>query len=359
MRRPSPLPVPRTPERVEGHGPGPSPRDHSAETAPLAAETPGLDLPARVLPTAVPEAGVGADEQVTEPLELGADPGAKLGGDPGEERRADAGEEQGEVGDSPPADEKVSGKDVRRAARARRRALRGEVRRFTERARRRRVRLIIAGVSLVVLAVATVGAAYSPLFALERVHVIGTRTLPAADVEAALAGQLGTPLALIDESAIKSVLVEFPLVESYTLEARPPHDLVVRLVERTPIGVIESRAGWSIVDAAGVVLETTETAPEGRAVISAARGVDSPAFESIALVMRALPEGIVAQVSHVAATTRDDVTLTLGSSGARVMWGSASESALKSVVLETAMRARPPEGVSVYDVSSPSAVVIR
>jgi hypothetical protein len=34
--------------------------------------------------------------------------------------------------------------------------------------------------------------------------------------------------------------VKFPLVESYALEARPPHELVVRIVERTPIGSIQT-----------------------------------------------------------------------------------------------------------------------
>ena len=38
----------------------------------------------------------------------------------------------------------------------------------------------------------------------------------------------------------------------------------------------------------------------------------------------------------------DDVTLTLGGANAQVVWGSAEDSAMKALVLEKAMAARPP-----------------
>lgn len=247
-------------------------------------------------------------------------------------------------------------RDVWRAARARRRALRREVRRFTVRSRRRRLAWFVGSAAVLLLIVGSVGAAYSPLFAVERVQVVGTTTLPAATVEEALSAQIGTPLPLVDASAVKAALVTFPLVESYTLEARPPHDLVVRIVERTPIGVIQTDAGWTLVDAAGVALETSATPPEGRPILEIAGGTTSGAFESAGLVMRALPESIATQVTRVAATTRDDVTLTL-SSGAQVVWGAVEQTAQKALNLERVMNARP--GMSVYDVSSPASIVVR
>ncbi len=247
-------------------------------------------------------------------------------------------------------------RDVWRAARARRRALRREVRRFTVRSRRRRLAWLVGTAAVLLLIVGSVGAAYSPLFAVERIEVVGTTSLPAATVEEALSGQLGTALPLVDASAVKAALVAFPLVESYTLEARPPHDLVVRIVERTPIGVIQTDAGWTLVDAAGVALETSPTAPEGRPILEIPGGTTSGAFESAGLVMRALPDGIAAQVTRVAATTRDDVTLTLAS-GTQVVWGAVEETGQKALNLDRAMTARP--GMSVYDVSSQASVVVR
>lgn len=253
----------------------------------------------------------------------------------------------------------VGVRDVWSAARARRRALRAEVRRFTVRQRRRRIAWIGVGAALLLLVLGTLGSAYSPLFAVERVHVVGTSTLDAAEVEAALSGQLGTPLPRVDSSEIKAALVQFPLVETYTLEARPPHELVVRIVERTPVGAIASPAGFTLVDAAGVALATTAEAPAGYPLIEVTGGVDSPAFAAVGLVYRSLPEEIRVQVTSISATTANDVTLTLGGTGTNVVWGNADESAYKARVLTTAMAVRPPGDVYTYDVSSPDALVIR
>jgi len=263
--------------------------------------------------------------------------------------------ESADDGDAPT----MRARDVWAAARARRRALRAEVRRFTARQRRRRMTWLGVAGALVLLVLGTVGAAYSPLFGVERVRVVGTSALPAETVEQALSGQLGRPLALVDSSEVKAALVAFPLVESYTLEARPPHDLIVRIVERTPIGTIKSAAGYTLVDAAGVALSTTPARPKGHPIIDVRGGVTSRAFPAIGRVYRSLPDDIRTQVTAMSASTPNDVTLTLGKTDTDVVWGDASDSAYKAIVLERIMAVRPPSKVSVYDVSSPSAVVVR
>ncbi len=257
------------------------------------------------------------------------------------------------------AGESVGLRDVWSASRARRRALRAEVRRFTVRQRRRRWLWIGVAASLLIVTAATVGAAYSPLFAVQTLTIAGVQQLDEAQVRAALSDQLGTPMPLVDESAVKAALVGFPLVESYTLEARPPHELVVRIVERTPVGVIETRAGYTLVDAAGVALSTTATPAAGTPVLDIRGGVDSEAFLAAGQVLHSLPASVRAQVTGVTATTPDDVTLTLGDASAQVVWGSAEDSAQKALNLEKIMASRPPSTVSVYDVSSPGAVVVR
>ncbi|MEU1973366.1 FtsQ-type POTRA domain-containing protein [Microbacterium sp. NPDC019599] len=256
-------------------------------------------------------------------------------------------------------DDPVRLRDVWSAARARRRALRAEVRRFTVRQRRRRMLWLGVAASVLLLVLTTLAAAYSPLFGVERVTVVGTSLLDPAAVEDALADQVGTPLPLVDESAVKAALIAFPLVQSYSLEARPPHELVVRIVERLPIGLVRSRAGYTLVDAAGVALSTTETPAPGRPLLTISGGTDSPAFEAVGQVMRTLPASIRDQVTAISASTADDVTLTLGGSNCDVVWGSAEDSAMKALVLEKVMKQRPPETVSAYDVSSPHAVVVR
>lgn len=245
--------------------------------------------------------------------------------------------------------------DVWRAARARRRALRAEIRRFTQRSRRRRIAWGVGIGAVVLLIGGSVAAAYSPLFAVERITVAGASTLDPAVVEAALADQKGTPLALVDTSEVKAALLAFPLIETYSLEARPPHDLTVRIVERTPVGVIRSAAGFTLVDAAGVALSTTADRPAGQPVIDVDGDPDSPAFRSAGLVVRSLPADVRAALTEVTATTADDVTLTL-ESGLTVVWGSAEESSRKAITLSAAMRAHP--DARSIDVTSPDVAVV-
>ncbi|MFJ2541338.1 FtsQ-type POTRA domain-containing protein [Microbacterium sp. NPDC087589] len=249
----------------------------------------------------------------------------------------------------------TSTRDVWRAARARRRALRAEIRRFTQRSRRRRIIWSSAIGAVVLLIGGTTAAAYSPLFAVEKITVLGATTLDAAAVEAALAEQVGTPLALVDSSEVKAALLAFPLIETYALEARPPHDLTVRIVERTPVGVIRSDAGYTVVDAAGVALATTSDQPAGQPLLEIDGGTDSVAFESAGLVVRSVPAELRALLTGVSATTADDVTLTL-SSGLTVVWGSSEDSPMKSEVLTKTLLSNPE--ASTIDVTSPHAVVV-
>ncbi len=337
MRRPTPLPPPPAPGAGRSSGPGSTSRasvagstsEHGVARAESDLRTDDDErMPAPVTPLSGPA-----------PLPLSA--------------------ESAESAEAAPSAQSVGLREVWRASRARRTTLRAEVRRFTVRQRRRRAVWIGAAASLLVLALATLGAAYSPLFAVETITVVGTDQLDEEQVREALANQLGTPMPLVDESAVKASLVTFPLVESYTLEARPPHELVVRIVERTPIGLIETRAGYTLVDAAGVALSTGAEPTAGTPLLTIRGGVASDAFLAAGQIMHSLPDAIQAQVTAVAATTPDDVTLTRGGTNTLVVWGSADDSAAKALNLEKIMAARPPASVSVYDVSSPAAVVVR
>lgn len=360
MRRPDPLPSP-------SEQPAPSRESAPKRSVRAKRRDAGTD-PRRV--SAV-SAGVQAQDEVETAVDLDTlDDWANAGADAAGEAQhhqhgaavANAGEPDGADAAQRDGDEQAPGAvrwhDVWRAARARRRSLRAEVRRFTVRSRRRRIIWISTIAALVVLIGGSVATAYSPLFAVQRITVVGAETLDATSVEAALSGTIGVPLAAVDDSAVKAALVAFPMIETYALEAHPPHELVVRITERIPVGVVASEAGFTLVDVAGVTLATTAQAPAGQPVITADGGPGSEAFTAAGLVVRSLPAELRSQVTAVSATTAHDVTLTLGGSGTAVVWGSADDSALKAVTLQRAMLARTPDTVSAYDVSSPGAVVI-
>ena len=242
------------------------------------------------------------------------------------------------------------------AARERRRYERQEVRRFTKRSRRRRIAWAAAGGAVALVTVGVVAGAYSPLMALREVRVEGAQRIPAAEVVAAFDGELGTPLPLITRDAVHDALADFSLIETYSTETIPPGTLVVRIVERTPVGVIETDDGLQLVDGAGVVIERPDERPEGQPLITVDGGTASDGFRAVAAVVRSLPADVRAQLVAARATTSDDVELELAG-GASVVWGGAGESVLKAEVLAALMRAAPPDTVATYDVSSPETVV--
>lgn len=211
--------------------------------------------------------------------------------------------------------------------------------------------------SIVALAIGVVAVAYSPAMALREVRVEGAERVPAAEIESALAGVLGTPLPLIGSDDVHAALADFRLVETYSTEAIPPGTLVIRIVERTPVGVIESGDAFELVDAAGVVIEQTDEQPAGQPIIDAQGGTAGEGFRAAAGVIRSLPDSVRSQLAGVSAATVDDVRLEL-SGGASVLWGSAEESSLKATVLESLMRAAPPDSVDEYDVSAPTSPVV-
>ncbi|MGI9824818.1 FtsQ-type POTRA domain-containing protein [Agromyces sp. Marseille-Q5079] len=246
---------------------------------------------------------------------------------------------------------------VAAAARERRRYERAEVRRFTVRSRRRRLAWTVALGTLAALVAVVVISAYSPLMALREVRVEGASRVPADAVVEAFDPMLGTPLTMLDRDEVQAALASFPLIETYQVEAVPPGTLVVRLVERTPVGVIETSDGLALVDAAGVVIERPDARPDGQPLITVEGGVTGDGFRAVAAVVRSLPAEVRGMLTGASAETVDDVQLELGDT--RVVWGSAEESSLKAAVLAGLMRAAPPGTVSEYDVSAPMSPVTR
>ncbi|KRC63156.1 hypothetical protein ASE14_00735 [Agromyces sp. Root81] len=259
---------------------------------------------------------------------------------------------------APPKTARATKRELAAASRERRKYERQEVRRFTKRSRRRRIAWSVVLGSIVALVVVVAVGAYSPLMALREVRVEGAARIPVAEVQAAFDDQLGTPLPLIASADVLAALSDFPLIETYSTETIPPGTLVVRIVERVPVGVVDTGEGLELVDAAGVVIERPAERPEGQPMIVAEGGVAGEGFRAAAAVIRSLPAEVRGQLVGATAATADDVRLELAS-GATVVWGSAEESGQKAAVLAKLMAYAPPDTVGEYDVSSPTSAVTR
>lgn len=246
---------------------------------------------------------------------------------------------------------------ARRATKARRKYERGEVRRFTRRSRRRRITWLVSGGALLLMVGLVVAAVYSPLLSLKTIRIEGAARVSSASVRAAVQGQIGTPLALVDVGAIKRSLAKFPLIRSFVTETVPPDTLIIRIAERAPIATLATSSGFSVVDPAGIVIETGSTRPPGLPLIELGSATkSSPAFTAAVGVLLALPADLLKRVDTVTAQTADDVTLGL-TGGTTVVWGSPEQSTLKARALAAAVAAPDSAGATSFDVSAPTHIV--
>ncbi|MBH0108695.1 FtsQ-type POTRA domain-containing protein [Salinibacterium sp. NG22] len=251
-------------------------------------------------------------------------------------------------------------RQLRRAARARKRAEKAELRRFTRRARTRKfVWLSVSGLVAVLLALIAV-AVFSPILALRTVVVDGTNRIDPAEVQAAVETQQGTPLALLDFDAINEELSVFPLIRSYVTEIVPPDTLLVHIVEREPIGSVKINGVFTLLDPAGITIqESAERIPGVPLIDIGGADVSSSAFTAATEVLLSLPTELRARVESVSATTKDDVSFVLTGVGQRVVWGSASDSDEKAALLEALISTRSSDEAGEFDVSAPSNGIFR
>ena len=250
--------------------------------------------------------------------------------------------------------------ELRRAARERRRFERAEVKRFTRRARNRRIAIAAVGGLLLTMALLVVTAVYSPLLALRSISVEGASRIDPAEITAAADDQLGTPLALLDYDQLTRDLSVFPLIRSYVTEIVPPDRLIIHVTERQPVGSIASSAGFDLVDPAGIVVQQAAERVAGVPLIDlGGADVTSPAFTAVVEVLLALPPDLLAQVDTIKARSKDDVTFVLTGVGQAVHWGSADQSDKKAALLAGLISVTDSAAPGTFDVSAPGNGVFR
>lgn len=229
-----------------------------------------------------------------------------------------------------------------------------EERRGARRSLRRR-RLVTTLAAACAAALVVWALCWSPLLALrsERITVVGSDgTVSEDQVRQALAGQVGTSLALLDLGQVRQdVTGSLVRVRSASAVRQWPHGLRVRLTMREPVAVRSTGAGVEVLDADAVVLDTVAQAPEGLAVVTAPEDdaeLTATQVAAVTQVVGDLDATTRALVASGTASRAGQVTLTL-TSGATVIWGDTSQDELKAAVLTVLLANQ----AQTYDVSSP------
>jgi cell division protein FtsQ len=248
---------------------------------------------------------------------------------------------------------------VREASKARQKAEKAEFKGFTQATRQRRRVWAASLASISVVVLTTVVLVLSPALALRDVQVEGSTTVSEAEIQDALAGLYGEPLARISNDRVADALKAIRLIQAFETRIEPPGTLVIILNERQPLGAVSRGGAFVVVDAAAVELWSQPEPPEDLPVILVEADRTSPSFEAVARVLLALPPEISRSVEGVTASTLDDVRFTMRESSHEVIWGSAERSREKARVLGSALSAAGVGQPKVIDVTTPDSVVVR
>jgi cell division protein FtsQ len=203
------------------------------------------------------------------------------------------------------------------------------------RARRRRTARLTLTISTV--AIATWAGWFSPLFALDasKVDLAGLgESVEGAAVRAALSPYVGTPLPRLDPGAMATAVEGIDGVRSAAVTRKWPNGVRIAVTPRVAIAAVPGEGGtYILVDADGVALGQLAADPGALPVVDVAVGPDhARALDAVVSVLGALPTELGQRVRSAGAQTEDTVELMLGD-GTKVVWGSASDTALKAQVV--------------------------
>lgn len=211
--------------------------------------------------------------------------------------------------------------------------------------------------ALLLLVLATL---VTPMLAVEKIRVTGLSKVSEKSVLAAVKSNLGKPLALVSQQEVADQLAKFKLIESISIISELPHTLHIAVSERQPIAIVDVAGSSVLFDAAGVNLGAAKYSDKFPRVLINDDPRSSKAFGLAIDVLLALPAQLLERVAVIDAKTKDDVRLQLrGYSAQLIIWGDSSQASLKSKVLAALIKNQKVTDRVTYDVSSPSAPVVR
>ncbi len=215
--------------------------------------------------------------------------------------------------------------------------------------------LFVAGpIALILLVVATF---FTPMLAVEQIKVSGHERIKASKVMGALEELVGKPLTTISQDSVAELLSDFPLIETFTLQAEPPHTLTVKIRERQPIVILVRGGKNYLYDAAGVKIDEATAKDKYPYFRFTADPLKDKKYKTAMDVLLSLPVATYKQVFSIQVTDQLTTDLILRKSDTRVIWGNAKQGLLKAEVLNSLIKTGVKPGVTI-DVSSPKAPVV-
>ncbi len=214
--------------------------------------------------------------------------------------------------------------------------------------------LLVAPLILIGLVAATF---FTPLLAIDKIVISGTERLEPKKISKALESLDGRPLTTISEGEVAELLGDFALIETFAIQAEPPHTLNVKIRERQPIVVLVRSGKNYLYDAAGVQIEQTNGAVKLPYLNIKGNPKDNPQFNTAMEVLLSLPVKTYQRIYSIEVSEQLTTKLVLKKSNITVIWGDTKQALLKNEVLLTLLKTGLKNSV-VVDVSSPNAPVV-
>jgi cell division protein FtsQ len=199
---------------------------------------------------------------------------------------------------------------------------------------------------------------FSPVFAVRegQIEVRGIAgVVTAEEVTAALAPAVGVPLARLDLGDLTAGVEEIRGVKSASMSREWPTGLRVSIEPRLPVAAVRDGGRYVLLDVEGVQLAAVAQPPEGTPEVDVPLSdSDARTLRTVLDVLNTIPAPLAARISSIGAETRDTVQFTLAG-GEHVIWGDASQSALKAAALDILLKTPAVE----YNVSAPTMPFLR
>lgn len=219
-------------------------------------------------------------------------------------------------------------------------------------------------ITLIVVGLGTWLVLNSAFFDIRDVRVLGARNVSEEEILRIASIQSGTNLIMLDTGQVASRLREEPWIRDAFVERDLPTTAVIRVIERRPVGWVESPAGFAIVSGDGTILEPATAAPLKLPGIGSWPGTMIPGerVEGLAVPLRvtgAMPPGLLHQVAS-ATLEETDVTLHLRAGGS-VLFGTPTQIDAKNQALDEMLRWAASEGIEIHavDVRVPAAPTLQ
>lgn len=230
---------------------------------------------------------------------------------------------------------------------------------------RRRLRRLIAALSVLTIVALAVGATRTPLLDVDRVEVAGTvETDPAAVLAAGGAAGLAPGAAMVglDAAAARRSVAALPWVRDVAIERHWPGTVRIVVDERVAVAVVAVAVAaglapeWDLVAGDGSIVERSAVRPLGLVELLGAQPVDGMLDAPDALVVAAaLPTSVRAAVSGVTAGAEPGTVDLLLADGGRVELGTVTDLPAKLVAVATVLEQVDLTCLGELDVRVPSA----